>query len=169
MGLWGAALLAGRCSLGRHGRPGPAAPLRCSRPTARDGAGSRGRGPGPGGGSLGTRTARRPVRMARGWTAGALPSGKDVTLPSPARPPAQPLLKPPGPAARRAGSGAPRYVAWGHERWQRSCVRGSFCLHSGTQHAVPTAEVPVGLILCVLDLCLSLSAEIRVVMCSGAF
>lgn len=37
-----------------------------------------------------------------------------------------------------------------------------------TQHAVPRAEVPVGLVLCELDLYLSLSAEIRAMMCCGA-
>lgn len=38
-----------------------------------------------------------------------------------------------------------------------------------TQYAILRAEVPVGLVLCVLDLCLSLSAEIRTMMCCEAF
>ncbi|XP_041258933.1 MICOS complex subunit MIC60 isoform X2 [Onychostruthus taczanowskii] len=57
--------------------------------------------------------------MARGWEAGALLGGKDVTLPSPARPPRSPS------GARRLrpheGSGPARRVAWGHGWSQRSC------------------------------------------------
>lgn len=120
-------------------------------------------------GSAGARWgSSRPAGPARdGWQARS-PAGKDVTLPSRRGLPRSPSWT--------GGSGRPkgrdRSVAWGHERCQRSCARDPSVRtvgHEEDKTRVPRAEVPVGLVLCVLDLCFSLSAEISMTMCCGAF
>lgn len=156
-------MLVGDCSLARHGHAGPAAPLRRTRPRTPENTGSRERGLGVGGSSVGLLTARRPCA---GWVAGALPGGegRDLAFPGAASRAAPP--GPVGPAARRVGTGVSR----GDTSDVSAPVRGILAVgHEEDKTRVPRAEVPVGLVLCVLDLCFSLSAEIRMTMCCGAF
>lgn len=114
-----------------------------------------------------------PVRMARGWVADALTGGEGRDLvffgaASCAAPPE------PGGSGRPKGRDGRAPVCNVGTRVVSALMCKGILLSTWwdtkwTQHAMLRVEVPVGLVLCVLDLCLSLSAEIKTMMCCGAF